>query len=61
MTEPDREGEEPGAGEGAAERPGLFARIKRYFKDATVAATSTHGGIAGGVGGRKSRRKKRES
>jgi hypothetical protein len=41
------------------QKPGLLARLKQHLKDAVVASTSTHGGVAGGVGGRKARKKKR--
>lgn len=43
-----------------SQRPGLLGRIKQFLKDATVSATSTHGGVAGGIGGRKERKKKRD-
>ena len=41
-----------------AEPPSLLQRVKRYAKDAVVAGTSTHGGVGGGVGGRRSRKKR---
>jgi hypothetical protein len=46
-------------GEGPEEkRPGLMKRLKQHAKDAVVSSTSTHGGVAGGIGGRKSRKRK---
>jgi hypothetical protein len=37
----------------------MWERIKQFFKDTIVGSTSTHGGVAGGLGAGKSRRKKR--
>ena len=49
---------DPNRGEASEESsPGFLKRLKQHAKDAVVAGTSTHGGVAGGVGGRKSRKK----
>jgi hypothetical protein len=47
---PDRDSE--------GESPSLLQRLKRWAKDAVVAGTSTHGGVAGGIGGRRARKKR---
>jgi hypothetical protein len=61
LTEPRETGEAPdpkGERDPAERRPGLLERLKRYAKDTVVAGTSTHGGVAGGIGGRKTRRRR---
>jgi hypothetical protein len=38
----------------------LWTTIKQFFKDSVVGATSTHGGVAGGLGAHKKRKKPRD-
>ena len=36
----------------------IWARIKQFVKDTIVGSTSTHGGVAGGLGSHKKRKRR---
>jgi hypothetical protein len=38
----------------------IWATVKQFLKDSVVGATSTQGGVAGGLGAHKKRKKPRD-